>query len=102
MPMELYSSEAFVRDLVNAISKSEGRPLNIGGRHQGIDRDYAFRLISEAKKAIEGSYGQAKPAPSVQDAAARSAAVRTLMAKTEDDGGKAPRRAPAGKKAAAP
>jgi hypothetical protein len=100
--MELYSSEAFVRDLVNAISKSEGKPLNIGGsRHQGIDRDYAFRLISEAKKAIEGSYGQAKPASASQDAAARSAAVRTLMAKTEDDGGKAPRRAPARKKAAA-
>jgi len=101
--MELYSSEAFVRDLVNAISKSEGKPLNIGGgRHQGIDRDYAFRLISEAKKAIEGSYGQATPAPSGQDAAARSAAVRTLMAKTGGDGAKAAPRAPARKKAAAP
>jgi hypothetical protein len=55
MPMELYSSEAFVRDIVNAISESEGKPLNIGStHHQGIDRAYAYQLISEAKKAIEG------------------------------------------------
>jgi hypothetical protein len=55
MPMELYSSEAFVRDIVNAISESEGKPLNIGSSyHQGIDRTYAWQLIAEAKKAIEG------------------------------------------------
>jgi hypothetical protein len=55
MPMELYSSEAFVRDIVNAISSSEGKPLNIGGKHhEGIDRAYIFQLISEAKKAVEG------------------------------------------------
>ena len=55
MPMELYSSEAFVRDIVNAISESEGKPLNIGStHHQGIDRTYAYQLIAEAKKAIEG------------------------------------------------
>ena len=55
MPMELYSSEAFVRDIVNAISNSEGKPLNIGGkRHEGIDRTYLFQLIGEVKKAVEG------------------------------------------------
>lgn len=55
MPMELYSSEAFVRDIVNAISESEGKPLNIGStHHQGIDRAYAYQLIAEAKKAVEG------------------------------------------------
>jgi hypothetical protein len=55
MPMELYSSEALVRDIVNAISSSEGKPLNIGGNHhEGIDRSYLFELVSEAKKAVEG------------------------------------------------
>jgi hypothetical protein len=55
MPMELYSSEAFVRDIVNAISSSEGKPLNIGGNyHKEIDRAYVFQLISEAKKAVAG------------------------------------------------
>ena len=55
MPMELYSSEAFVRDVVNAISESEGKPLNIGStHHQGIDRAYAYQLIADTKKAIEG------------------------------------------------
>ena len=55
MPMELYSSEAFVRDIVNAISESEGKPLNIGStHHQGIDRAYAYQLIADAKKAVEG------------------------------------------------
>ncbi len=73
MPMELYSSEAFIRDIVNAISESEGKPLNIGGNHhQGIDRDYAFQLVSKAKKAIEGSFGSSatSPASSRQDVAA--------------------------------
>jgi hypothetical protein len=55
MPMELYSSEAFVRDIVNAISKSEGKPVNIGGAdHADIDRAYVFQLINEAKQAVEG------------------------------------------------
>jgi hypothetical protein len=55
MPMELYSSEAFVRDIVNAISSSEGKPLNIGGNHhEGIDRSYLFQLVSAAKQAVEG------------------------------------------------
>jgi hypothetical protein len=58
MPMELYSSEAFVRDIVNAISSSEGKPLNIGGmQHKDIDRAYVFELIAEAKKAVEGQSG---------------------------------------------
>jgi hypothetical protein len=53
--MELYSSEALVRDMVNAISRSEGKPLNIGGNHhEGIDRSYIFQLVSEAKNAVEG------------------------------------------------
>jgi hypothetical protein len=60
MPMELYSADAFARDLVNAISESEGKPLNTGsGFHEGIDREYAFRLISEAKRAINS--GQNAP-----------------------------------------
>jgi hypothetical protein len=55
MPMELYSSEAFVRDVVNAISSSEGKPLNIGeNHHKDIDRAYAFQLISEARRAVNG------------------------------------------------
>jgi hypothetical protein len=90
MPMELYSSEAFVRDIANAISKSEGRPLNIGGtRHQGIDRDYAYQLITEAKKAIEGNFGAAsKAGPS------RGEAVKKLLAKLDrkDAMAKAPRK----------
>jgi hypothetical protein len=55
MPMELYSSEAFVRDVVNAISSSEGKPLDIGGsHHKDIDRAYTFQLISDAKRAVNG------------------------------------------------
>ncbi len=55
MPMELYSSEAFVRDIVNAISRAEGKPINIGGKHsEAVDRAYVFQLISEAKRALEG------------------------------------------------
>ena len=84
MPMELYSSEAFVRDIVNAISKSEGRPLNIGGsRHQGIERDYAFGLISEAKKAVEGNSGSSGAGPASEAAASRTAAIKTFMTKLE-------------------
>lgn len=100
MPMELYSSEAFVRDIVNAISKSEGKPLNIGGsRHQGIDRDYAFQLASEAKKAVEGTIGLSAPSPASKVAASRTAAIKKLMAKTEvQDGTAKPRRSPPTKK----
>ena len=69
MPMELYSSEAFVRDIVNAISESEGKPLNIGStHHQGIDRAYAYQLIADAKKAVEGQ-------PIAQRRTARAAAL---------------------------
>ena len=94
MPMELYSSEAFVRDIVNAISKSEGRPLNIGGtRHGGIDRDYAFGLISAAKKAVEGNSGASGASPASEAAASRTAAIKTFMTKLEhqDDAPKRPR-----------
>lgn len=84
MPMELYSSEAFVRDIVNAISKSEGKPLNIGGNHhQGIDRDYAFQLISEAKKALEGNIGPSATSRASKAAASRTAAIKNFMTKIE-------------------
>ncbi len=94
MPMELYSSEAFVRDIVNAISKSEGKPLNIGGtRHQGIGRDYAFGLISEAKKAVEGNFGSSGASPASKAAASRTAAIKKFMTKPEhqDTAPKSPR-----------
>jgi hypothetical protein len=84
MPMELYSSEAFVRDIANAISKSEGRPLNIGGtRHQGIDRDYAYQLITEAKKAIEGNFGQSAAGAASKAGPSRGEAVKKLLAKLD-------------------
>jgi hypothetical protein len=95
MPMELYSSEAFVRDIVNAISEAEGKPLNIGGNHhQGIDRDYAFRLISDAKRAVEGNAASAQPTPESKAAQARTKAIRAFMTKVSRDGAapKAPRR----------
>ena len=94
MPMELYSSEAFVRDIVNAISRSEGKPLNIGGtRHQGIDRGYAFQLISEAKKAVEGNAGPSAADPASKAAASRTEAIKALMTKVEgqDAAAKPPR-----------
>ncbi len=82
MPMELYSSEAFVRDIVNAISESEGKPLNIGStHHQGIDRGYAFQLIGEAKRAIEGNAGPSADDPASEAAASRTAAVQKFMTK---------------------
>lgn len=100
MPMELYSSEAFVRDIANAISNSEGKPLNFGGNHhQGIDRDYAFRLISEAKKAVEGNFGSAASSPAGKAAASRTAAIKKFMAKGEHKAAAAkPPRARAAKK----
>ena len=74
MPMELYSSEAFIRDIANAISESEGKPLNIGGTyHHGIDRAYAYQLIAEAKKAIEG-----QPVKQPRRAVRAAAIPRTL------------------------
>ena len=100
--MELYSSEAFVRDIVNAISKSEGKPLNIGGtRHQGINRDYAFGLISEAKKAVEGNFGSSGASPVSEAAASRTAAIKKFMTKLEhQDAAPKPPRARAPKKTA--
>ena len=84
MPMELYSSEAFIRDIVNAISKSEGKPLYIGGnRHQGIERDYAFQLISEAKKALEGNIGPSATSRASKAAASRTAAIKKFMTKSK-------------------
>lgn len=101
MPMELYSSEAFVRDIVNAISRSEGRPLNIGGNdQQGIERDYAFSLISQAKRAIEGKAGLETGAPSGKGAVSRSEAIQNLMAKLDRQEAAAEKRARAPKKAA--
>ena len=83
MPMELYSSEAFVRDLVNAISKSEGKPLNIGGpRHQGIDRLYAFQLITEAKRAVEGNFAS-NGSEHASKPPSRSEAIKKLMTKLD-------------------
>lgn len=84
MPMELYSSEALVRDLVNAISKSEGRPINIGGNHhEGIDRDYAFRLVSDSKRAVEGHSGTQAAYAADKAAKSRSTAIKRLIARTE-------------------
>ena len=85
MPMELYSSEAFVRDVVNAISKSEGKPLNIGNAgpsHRSVDRAYAFQLITEAKKAVEGNYG-ASTRPAGKPVVSRSEAVKKLLVKLD-------------------
>jgi hypothetical protein len=95
MPMELYSSEAFVRDIVNAISEAEGKPLNIGGNHhQGIDRAYAFQLISDAKRAVEGNAASSAPSPASEAANARTKAIQTFMSKLDRQGAtpKAPRR----------
>lgn len=98
MPMELYSSEALVRDLVNAISNAEGKPLNLGGNHhRDIDRAYAFQLIVEAKRALDGQVGETKPNPAGKKAAARTEKIRTFMAELD-----APpkRRRPAAKRSA--
>lgn len=84
MPMELYSSEALIRDLVNAISSSEGKPLNLGGHdHRGIDRAYAYQLIVEAKRAYEGQVGTAAPSAAGQQAASRTAKIKKFMADLE-------------------
>ena len=100
MPMELYSSEAFVRDIANAISSSEGKPLNFGGNHhQGIDRDYAFQLITEAKMAIEGNFGSSASSPASKATASRSAAIKKFMTKSKrQDAAAKPPRARATKK----
>lgn len=95
MPMELYSSEAFVRDLVNAISNAEGKPLNIGGNHhRRIDRAYAFQLIVEAKRALEGQTGTSEPSAAGEKAASRTAKIKKFMADLEQEGD-APNPAPA-------
>ncbi len=55
MPMVLYTSEELIRDIVNAVSSSEGKPVDIGGReHKNIDRTYLYELVAEAKRAVEG------------------------------------------------
>lgn len=85
MPMELYSSEAFVRDIVNAISEAEGKPLNFGGNHhQGIDRSYAFQLITEAKQAIEGNFPKPRARKASSAAASRAAAIREAIERANE------------------
>jgi hypothetical protein len=55
MPMVLYTTEELIRDMVNAISSSEGKPVDIGGReHKHIDRAYLYELVAEVKSAVEG------------------------------------------------
>lgn len=62
MSMELCSRNASARGLANAVRWAEGNPLKIrSGFREGIDRVYAFRLISEAERAING--GQTGPSP---------------------------------------
>lgn len=101
MPMELYSSEAFVRDIVNAISRSEGKPLNIGGNDQkGIEREYAFLLISQAKRAVEGNAGSEGSGPAGKAPVSRSAAIQKLMAKLDREEAAARKRTRVRKKAA--
>ena len=84
MPMELYSSEALIRDLVNAISNAEGRPINIGGNHhRDIDRLYAFQLIVEAKHAVDGTAATAEVSPAAKQAKSRTAKIKKFMADLE-------------------
>lgn len=55
MPMVLYTTEELIRDIVNAISSSEGKPVDIGGReHKNIERAYLYQLIADVKSAVEG------------------------------------------------
>jgi hypothetical protein len=103
MPMELYSSEALVCDLVNAISKAEGRPINIGGNHhEGIDRDYAFRLVSDSKRAVEGHSGTQEAHAADKAAASRSTAIKRFIAKTERQAATSKPASPRTKKKALP
>jgi hypothetical protein len=103
MPMELYSSEAFVRDIVNAISRSEGKPLNIGGNDQnGIEREYAFLLISQAKRAVEGNAGSEGSGPAGKAVVSRSEAIQKLMAKLDRQEAASRKRTRVRKKAASP
>ena len=101
--MELYSSDAFVRDIVNAISRSEGKPLNIGGNgQQGIQRNYAFQLISEAKRAVEGNAGLKGCGSVSNDAVSRSDAIQNLMRTLEREEAAAKQRLRVTKKVATP
>src|SRR5215472_3920869 len=103
MPMELYSSEAFVRDIVNAISRSEGKPLNIGGNDQrGIEREYAFLLISQAKRAVDGNASSQSSGRAGKAAVSRSGAIRKFVAKLDRQEATARKRTRARKKAASP
>jgi hypothetical protein len=55
MPMVLYTTEELIRDIVNAISSSEGKPVDIGGKeHRHIDRAYLYELLAEVKQAVDG------------------------------------------------
>ena len=68
MPMVLYTTEELVRDMVNAISSSEGKPVDIGGReHKNIERAYLYQLVAEVKRAVEG-----RPVPRRRAAAAKT------------------------------
>ena len=103
MPMELYSSEAFVRDIVNAISRSEGKPLNIGGNDQrGIEREYAFLLISQAKRAIEGNAGSEGSGPAGKAAASRGKAIQKFVARLDRQEAAARKRSRVRKRAVSP
>ena len=103
MPMELYSSEAFVRDIVNAISRSEGKPLNIGGNDQrGIEREYAFLLISQAKRAIEGNAGSEGSGPAGKAAASRGKAIQKFVARLDRQEAAARKHTRVRKRAASP
>jgi hypothetical protein len=103
MPMELYSSEAFVRDIVNAISRSEGKPLNIGGNdQQGIEREYAFHLISQAKRAVEGHASEEGGSTASRATNSRGEAIQKFMAKLDRQEAAAGKRTGVRKKVASP
>jgi hypothetical protein len=84
MPMVLYTTEELIRDIVNAISSSEGKPVDIGGRtHRDIDRTYVYQLVGEVKKAVEGKAvtrrrAAAAKAPVTQQAAIPARARRAI------------------------
>ncbi len=87
MPMVLYTTEELIRDMVNAISSSEGKPVDIGGReHRDIDRQYLYQLVGEVKRAVEGRpvprrrATAAKAAPAIAGGAAIPARARKAIA----------------------
>jgi len=101
--MELYSSEAFIRDIVNAISRSEGKPLNIGGNDQrGIEREYAFLLISQAKRAADGNASSQGSGRAGKAVASRGEAIQKFVAKLDRQKAAARKRSRVRKGAASP